>query len=277
MCILFDLLPYLPTFQQMITEQRRFQILHILNKHPHGTALVNDLSDQLQVSGMTIRRDLDWLEQNGFVQRVHGGVVSRVSEIQWASFVERRDEFYREKQAIGALAASLVQDGESILLDAGTTTQQVARALAGRRNLTAITNALPVAEDLARGLKESTILLPGGELRPAELCLVGPAAIQTINQYLPDKLFLSCSGFALEAGITDPDVIEVQVKQAMVQGARQVILVADSRKWNKVTFGRIAPITAIHILISDDGLPAEAVSMLEGAGVRVLTPTRQNH
>lgn len=203
--------------------------------------------------------------------------MSRVSEIQWASFVERRDEFYREKQAIGALAASLVQDGESILLDAGTTTQQVARALAGRRNLTAITNALPVAEDLARGLKESTILLPGGELRPAELCLVGPAAIQTINQYLPDKLFLSCSGFALEAGITDPDVIEVQVKQAMVQGARQVILVADSRKWNKVTFGRIAPITAIHILISDDGLPAEAVSMLEGAGVRVLTPTRQNH
>lgn len=258
----------------MIAEERRLQIIQILKQSEKSLALVTDLASRLNVSGMTIRRDLEWLEAMSLVQRVHGGAILRVGEIHWDSFVDRRDEYYREKQAIGLAAAQLVQPGEKIILDAGTTTLQVARNLGEISKLTVITNALPIAEDLARLLQDGQVILPGGELRFGELCLVGPAAIQSISQYLPDKLFLSCAGFTIREGVTEPDIIEVQVKQAMIRAARQVILVADSSKWSKLTFGLIAPIRAIHTVVSDDNLPAAAIQALEKEGIRVITPGR---
>jgi len=256
----------------MLAEERRARILDILNESENGAVYVTELSQAFGVSTMTIRRDLDWLEEMALVKRVHGGAVAYQGLVFEKPFLERGGEFSQEKQAIGRLAAQLVRDGETIILDAGTTTQQVARHLVDKKDLTVVTNALPVAQELARFLQVSTILL-GGMLKRKELCTVGPMVTQELSPLAVDRFFLSAAGFTVEKGATDPDLRETEVKQAMIRAAREVVLVADSSKWGVVTFAQIAPWSAIHKLVTDDGLPVEAIQGLEAEGVEVITPT----
>ena len=257
----------------MLAEERRFQIVGILTERESGLASVVELSKAFKVSSMTIRRDLDWLEERGLLMRVHGGAMVHAALAGERSFTERGEEFNREKQLVGRVAAQLIRDGEVIILDAGTTTQQVAANLGDKNDLTVVTNALPVAEELSRYPQISTILL-GGILKHRELCTVGPPVTEELSRLSVDKLFLSVAGFTLEKGATDPDLRETEVKQAMIRAARQVILVTDSSKWGVVTFAQVTTLDAIHKIVIDDAIPADAIGALEAEGVEVVTPNR---
>jgi len=257
----------------MLAEERRLRIVHMLNQRDTGIVSVAELAQVFSVSSMTIRRDLDWLEDSELLKRVHGGAVANRSQDDEKPFRERGSDFSAEKQSIGWLAAQLVADGEQIILDAGTTTQQIAQNLSGRKGLTAVTNALPVATELAQSQHCSTIIL-GGILKEHELCVVGPSVAEQLAHLSVDKLFLSATGFSLERGITDPDFMEAAVKQAMIQAARETILVADSSKWNVVTLVQIAALATINRLVTDDGLPEGAIAAIEAEGIEVITPAR---
>jgi len=253
----------------MLKAEREARVLRLLIDADGGVLRVSQLAEALGVSEMTIRRDLESLEQQGLVRRVHGGAMHvSNSTILEKSFIDRGREYNREKAAIGRAAATLVHDGDVVILDAGTTTLQVARHLDARR-LTVVTNALPVATELAGRDGVSAILL-GGNLKGPELCTVGPITTDSLARMAADIVFLSCSGFALERGLTDPDLREAEVKRAMMRAARRIALVADSSKHAAVCFAQIAPLDVLDVLITDSGLPAEARRNIESHGVQVL-------
>jgi DeoR/GlpR family transcriptional regulator of sugar metabolism len=257
----------------MLTQERHSEILRLLHRKERGAITVTELSVALCVSHMTIRRDLKYLEALGLLHRVYGGATTPHSSGEEESFVQRDLWHGDEKEAIGRVAASLIGPGEQIILDAGTTTLQIARRLVCRRDLVVVTSALPVAVELARCPNVHTIVL-GGMLKSREQCTVGSMVTQTLSRISVDRSFLSAAGFSLPRGATDPDMAEVEVKQAIMRSARQAILVADHHKWNRVAFAQIAPLQAFHTLITDDGLPAEAIREIEAVGVQVLTPGR---
>jgi DeoR family fructose operon transcriptional repressor len=253
----------------MLAEQRRLRIAELLSQNPLGIISVEEFSHTLNVSEMTIRRDLNFLEESGLIKRVHGGAVLLQDNSPEKAFSERHDEFSTEKELIGAEAAHLVQNHESVILDAGTTTLQIARNLNCYDDLTVITNALPIAFELNRCQGVQTILL-GGMLKRRELCSVGPTTTQQLSRLSVDQLFLSSSGFSIEAGITDPDFREVEVKEAMIRAAREVILVADSSKWNVRSLVRITSIQSVHRIITDSHLPERALASLKMEGIEVI-------
>ena len=257
----------------MLAQERHSEILRLLHRKERGAITVTELSAELDVTHMTIRRDLKYLEALGLLHRVYGGATIPYSTGEEMPFVQRDLWFGDEKEAIGRVAASLIGPGEQIILDAGTTTLQIARSLACRSDLVVVTSALPVAVELARCQNVHTIVL-GGMLKNREQCTVGSMVGQALSRISVDKTFLSAAGFCLERGATDPDIAEVEVKQAMMRSARRIILVADHNKWNRVAFAQIAPLQAFHTLITDDGLPAEAIREIEAAGIEVITPGR---
>ncbi len=260
----------------MLPEERRHNILRMLRNNSRGSESVAEIADAFGVSRMTVRRDLNWLQSRALVRRVHGGAMVSPLLDDEKPFNERSVELTREKQEIGKAAARLVRQGERIILDAGTTTREVARNFAEIHDLTVITNALPIVQDLARFPRITTIIL-GGLLKHKELCAVGPMVTRELARLSVDKVFLSTAGFDIERGLTDPDLHEAEVKEAMIHAAGQVILVADSSKWHQVSLARIADLDAIDILVSDDNLSRDAIVALEAEGVRVVTLQRLAH
>ena len=271
--------PSLPkdTQERLLAESRRLQIVALLSRAGQGVVSVRELSRLLGVSEMTIRRDLDFLQESQVVKRVHGGAVAYQAEAE-KPFALRLSEFDPQKKSIGWAAAQLVEEGDRIILDAGTTTQQVAIHLGCKKNLTVITNNIAAAIELARCPQIDTILL-GGTLKHQELCTVGPMVKQGLAALSADKLFLSAAGLTIQHGATDPDLREVEVKQAMIAAAREVILVVDSSKWGQSKLARIVPLDQVHIVVSDDALPAQAIHQIESLGresraIQVITPER---
>lgn len=254
----------------MLAEERQNRVLEILNERGNGAVSVKELSAALDTSEMTIRRDLDALYKRGLLKRVHGGAISQ-GAMPEKPFDVRYDEYSAQKETIGILANKLISDGDTIILDAGTTTQQIARNLDETKQLTVITNSLPVAAELSHFLNVTTILL-GGILKQKESCTIGPTVTQDLSRFSVDKLFLTASGFSLEKGATDPDLREVEVKQAMIRAASEIILVADSRKWNVNTLVKITSMGTIDRVISDEGLPPEAIEALRAEGIEVILP-----
>jgi DeoR family transcriptional regulator, fructose operon transcriptional repressor len=256
----------------MPAESRRLLIMDYINRTGNGVVSVADLALMLGVSEMTVRRDLDWLEQRTLLTRVHGGAVAAQYDFE-KPFGDRIKEYNPQKKSIGWAAAQLVKDGDRIILDAGTTTQQIAQHLSTHSNLTVITNNIPISTDLARFPKLTTILL-GGELKHQELCTVGSMVKQGLSILSVDKVFLSASGFSVRSGVTDADMREVEVKQAMMQAANEVILVADSSKFGKAQLVKICSLQAVKKIVTDDVLPVSAIDELEAEGVKVITPDR---
>jgi DeoR/GlpR family transcriptional regulator of sugar metabolism len=254
----------------MLAETRRARIIDILGRSQDGVVSIENLSRQFGVSEMTIRRDLDWLATRAMVTRVRGGAVAHSSRDE-KPFGDRLGDHGPQKTAIAWAAARLVNDGDRIILDAGTTTQQIASALITRPRLTVITNNVAAVAQLSRAPQIDTILL-GGNLKHQELCTVGPLVTQGLAVLSADKLFLSTAGFAVPQGATDPDMAEAEVKRAMISAASEVILVADSSKWGQVQLVKTARLNEISRLVTDDNIPVEAISALQAAGVEVVTP-----
>jgi DeoR family fructose operon transcriptional repressor len=255
----------------MFAEERKQRILSALHQTP--AVRVTELGRALRVSTASIRRDLADLERAGLLKRTHGGAVTPRMGTLEPSLAEKEDQYRTEKAAIAQLAASFVQAGDTIFLDAGSTTRQIAHELRHRRAITVVTNALNIAWELAAS--DLDLVVTGGQLRRGILSHVGPLAEQAIASLHVDKLFLAANGVDIEKGVTTPSPIEAQTKRAMVERATQVILVVDHTKLGRVTFSTICALDRVHHLITDDRLPAAAAHAITTLGVTLhLAPTR---
>ncbi|WP_324667895.1 DeoR/GlpR family DNA-binding transcription regulator [Geochorda subterranea] len=235
-----------------------------------GSVRVAALSRELDVSEVTIRSDLARLEQEGFARRTHGGAVLARGTRFERPFAEQEARFREEKQRIGAAAAALVEDGDTIILDVGTTTTEIARHLPPVSNLVVVTSALNIALELERH-PGVTVVVTGGTLRPMQHSLVNPLATILLAQINADKLFLGCNGVSADKGITNSNLQEAEVKRAMIAAAKRVIVVADSSKIGAVAAAHVAPISVVHQLITDDHADEVELDRLRQKGIEVST------
>lgn len=256
----------------MISEERTTLILKEVEAQ--GSVMVADLAQRLNVSEMTIRRDLVDLEKEGLVRRVHGGAVSARGRSFEPALLARESEKRAEKAAIGKTAANLVADGDSIALDIGTTILQVALNLIGRHNLTVITPSLQIANTLANQ-PDIRLILPGGIVRQGELSLTGDLARRSLETFFVDRLFLAVGAIDSQHGLTEYNWEDALVKQAMIRNAKEVILVADAGKFEKVAFARVASLNAIHKLVTDQAPPPALQEALDKAAVSILLPEKE--
>lgn len=251
----------------MFVEERQRRILERLRQGQGVT--VAELSAEFGVSESTIRRDLRALERSGLLQRTHGGAVPIDGTLAEPTFLEKSAQRMEEKMAIARAAAAMVQDGESLTLDAGTTTLAVARLLRTRRRLTVVTNSLQVAAELsdAPGIE---LVVTGGTVKGNTLALVGPTAERALAEVNVDRVFLGTNGIHVERGLTTPTQAEAAVKRRMIASARQVVVVADHTKLGRVAFATFAPLASVHVLITDRGADPEAVRQLTAQGLQVI-------
>ncbi len=247
---------------------RRSKILEMIEEK--GRLNVQELSAYFKVSEVTIRNDLGQLEQKGLLIRTRGGAIrnQRVGVDSRLSEKARRNR--AEKMCIGKKAAALIRDGETIILDSGTTTFELARNLSAFSELTVITNALNIAIYLA-GLKSIKVIVPGGLLREPSLSLVGPSAGESLRNYYCDKAFLGVDGIDTAYGVTTPNLEEAHLNRAMIRNAREVIVLTDSSKFSKRSFAFIAPVTEIDKIVTDNRIRKEDMELLISAGVDVVT------
>jgi DeoR family transcriptional regulator of aga operon len=251
----------------MLIEERRQHVLSRVRKD--GRVLVSELSDALGISRITIRKDLDNLTRRGLVQRTHGGAIAPQS----ASLLDlplgkKKHRQWREKERIAEAAAKLVHNGQCVLLDSGTTTTAIARALRRFQKLTVITNAVNIVSDLVT--TKFDIILIGGMVRKNALSVVGPLAEEMLREIHADILFLGVDGFDSAIGISTPNVLESRVNRAMVASARRVVAVCDSTKFNRRTLSLIVPPTAVHTVITDSKIRNQDAEVLREAGIEVI-------
>lgn len=255
-----------PGTRHTIPAQRRQEILRAIRG---GATHVAQLAQTFGVSEMTVRRDLDELAREGRIERVRGGAVSVSAEPPFGEMVIER---YEAKDAIGAAAAALVRDGQTVMIDIGTTTLQAARHLHGK-SVTVITSSLAVYEELVPD-EAIELILPGGTVRRNYLSLVGILAESSLRQLKADILFLGTSAVDARFDVWDTTMVEVPIKRALIDAASEVVLLADAEKFSMAGLVRVCEAGAIDRVITDAPLPAEAAEAAERAGVAVTLAGR---
>jgi DeoR family transcriptional regulator, fructose operon transcriptional repressor len=260
LCMMEQLASYSPS-------ERQQAIFLLIQEHGHLS--VSELALRFQVSEMTIRRDLNTLASQGFIHRQHGGATYPVFPPQAdALFFNRLGEAEKEKTAMGNAAASLILPGDTIILDAGTSTLAIAKAIKSIE-IVVITNSIPISSILA-GQEGISVLLTGGEVRDSTCALVGPLARSSLYNFNADKLFLGATGVSLERGLSTSNLLESEIKQTMIQSAKEVILVAHSRKFGEVYYHSFAGWNDIDTLITDNQLPQSIYKELSQLGIHVI-------
>jgi DeoR family transcriptional regulator of aga operon len=253
--------------QLMLVEERRLLILNRLKER--GRVKVGELSAEFGISEVTIRNDLKELDQRGLLKRSHGGAISAPNPILESNLRERLEKFADQKRRIGLAAASMVHDGETIILDSGTTTQEIAKNLRSKSGLQIITNGVNVAMELL-GVRGIQLVVVGGTLRDDSLSLVGHFAESMLEQFSADKLFLGAVACDLHFGICTPNMAEGRVNQAMVRIAREKILVADSSKFLRRSLCRIVMLSEMDKIITDTGLPEHVQQEIRSLGPELI-------
>lgn len=251
----------------MMAEERRTQILQIIRSE--GRARVNDLVNRFNTSAVTIRSDLNELHQRGVVLRSHGGAVLPDRILRESPVNERLKAHAEEKRRIGAMAATLINDGETIILDSGTTTLEIARQLKNKQALQVITNGVNIAAELldARGV---TIFIVGGTVRGESASIIGRSTEDMLEQFSADKLFLSGAGCDPDFGVSGANLEETTVNRAMLRIAREIILVADASKFSMRSMSRIAAFSEIDTVVSDTGLREEIQAKVRSLGCNLM-------
>ncbi|HEY4154680.1 MAG TPA: transcriptional repressor AgaR [Puia sp.] len=249
------------------TVGRRVLILEKLDQEKQVDVI--SLSRELNVSEVTIRNDLSRLEKKNMLIRARGGAI-KVDHVGIDfNLSDKNKQHFKEKQRIGRAAADQIEDGDTIILDSGTTTMEIARNLENKTDLTVITNALNIANQLAE-LKNGNIIIPGGFLRKNSLSLIGSTAEESFRNYFCDKLFLAVDGINSTHGLSTPNVEEAHLNRVMIEISKQVIVVADSSKFFKRSLAFIAPVTEVDVLVTDSGIAPDEKKKLENLGVKVI-------
>jgi len=250
----------------MLGPERQARIVQFVRQR--ASVSVQELSAELGVSLMTIRRDLDILEKKGQIVRIHGGAMAPDSPV--ASREEERGvKNVAEKAAIGAMAASLVEDGQTLFLDAGTTTIELAYRLRGRRGLTVVTNSVRVLTALADSPGVNLIGL-GGSVYGGAWSFVGPLAEAALRRFNAAQAFMGITSVSLAHGLTEVNFFEAAIKSLMIQRAQRVVLLADHSKFEKVSPVSVASLQEVHTVITDERLAPELAASYRAAGVELL-------
>src|SRR5215217_91018 len=249
------------------TPERHRKILSLLLKQ--GRLSIAEIVDQFSISQATARRDLESLASEGKVQRVHGGALAVDQAPPELPILERQDEQSDEKIKVGRAGAELITDNETVFLGSGTTVLEVAKNLRNRKNLTVITNSLPVLNVLA-GIKEITVISLGGMLRDSELSFIGHITEQALIEIHADKVFMGTRGASLEHGFTNDYLQETLTDRAILKSGREVIMVADHTKVNRVATVLLAPLSSIHTFVTDSGVDKKFVQALKQQAIQVL-------
>ncbi len=261
---------------QPLAAQRHAAIVERVQAH--GGVRVRDLVRELGVSDMTIRRDLEVLEEQGLVKKVHGGAAAVQSQAtNEPGFKAKLTQRELEKDAIVRRAAGFVSAGSAIALSAGTTTWRLARQLVAIPDITVVTNSIPVADVLYQtgASLRQTVILTGGMRTPSD-ALVGPFAVSAVKSLNIDQLFLGVHGMSIERGFTTPNFLEAEIDQALVEAARSIVVVADHTKWDTVGLSTICALSDVDALITDNGLEPEARELIaaEVGKLIVVEPTQ---
>lgn len=250
----------------LLNEERRRAILETMQND--GRVLVGDLARQFRISHVTIRKDLEILHVRGLIQRTHGGALpTRGGALEDPTLREKEKLHRKEKLAVAAAAAQLVKEGQVVILDSGTTTTEIARALRHFQTLTIVTNAVNIAAELATSSLE--VILTGGTVRKNSFSLVGPIAEETLRRLSADILFLGVDGFDVHYGLSTPNLQEAKVNRAMVEIAKRTIATCDSSKFGRRSLSLIIEPSAIHHVITDRGIPKADAQTLKRAGVEL--------
>lgn len=238
-----------------------------------GFVRVRELSERFGVSTVTARNDLQSLEERGLAHRVHGGAMPMNAARGERPFEEVATQHAAQKAAIARTAAQLVSNGESILVDVGTTTAALARELIARTDLTdltVITNGIKIALDLEAAYPRFSIVVTGGTLRPKQHSLVDPLAASMLQSLNVDTVFLGCNGIHPETGVTNINLPEAAIKRTMIEAANRCVVLADSTKLGVRTLAQVCDISDIDVVVTDSGADEHHLSSLRSRGVDVI-------
>lgn len=253
-----------------VTEDRRRRAVALITKN--GEAKFAELAEVFGVSEMTVRRDLEILEHKGTVRRVRGGAIPVVSRSHEPPVAERSQYAMAAKRAIGSAAAALLKDGETAILDVGTTTLECARAISGFRTLTVVTASLAVGLELANKPGVRT-LLTGGVIRPGEMSLIGHRAEDSFADLNCDTFFLGVAGVDPTRGLTEYNLDDARVKQAAMRAARRCVVLADQSKIGRVAFATVVPLSRVDVLVTDAPAAHPVLAQVAEAGVEIVFVT----
>jgi len=251
----------------MLANQRRQKIFELLRED--GSAKVVHLAKIFKVTEVTIRQDLEKLEQEGLIIREHGGAFLKNLKDSVHSFIPLNTDNMDKKTEIGRKAAALIENGDSIILDSGSTTTEIAKCILGKKGLTVITNALNIALILGAdpGIE---IMVTGGEFKPPTISLTGQKAADFFENIHVDKLFLATAGISLRSGLTYPSISDITVKKAMIESADVTYLVADSTKIGKNSFASLGALSLINYLITDSNIDPSHLELFRENQVEVI-------
>lgn len=249
------------------TPERQKQILTLLSQQ--GRLSVAEIVTQFSISEATARRDLETLASQGKGQRVHGGIIAGEQAPPESPILERESEQADEKTRIGRAAARLVRNNETIFLGSGTTVLEIARNVRDHKGLTVITNSLPVLNTLA-GLREITVVSLGGMLRESELSFIGHITEQALVEVRADKVFMGTRGVSLEHGLTNDYLQETLTDRAILNSGREIVIVADHTKINRVATALLAPLNRMHTFVTNLEADQKFIRALKKQGISVV-------
>lgn len=254
----------------MLPNQRRDKILELLKED--GSAKVIDLARIFKVTEVTIRQDLEKLEKDGLVIKEHGGAYLKNVEDQVRTFSLGNQENIDKKEVIAAKCLEFIESGDSIILDSGSTTTEIAKKLRGYKNLTVITNALNIA--LILGAEPGIeVIMTGGEFKPPTLSLTGQKAADFFKGINVQKLFLATAGISLKSGLTYPSISDLVVKKAMIDAADTTYLVADSTKIGRSAFASLGALSLIDYIITDAGIEEKHKQVFHDNEIELIIAT----
>jgi DeoR family fructose operon transcriptional repressor len=251
---------------RLIAGERQREIVRLLVDA--GSIRIADLVEAFDVSDETIRRDLAMLEEQGLLTRTHGGAIAEGVRRE-TTFQRRAREFPNEKDAIARAAAELVRDGSTIILDSGTTMRHFATHLRNKRDLVVITNGINNTNELLAN-SSLTLVLTGGVVRRATLGAGGELAVATLKTLRADHTFIATHGFSAQAGLTYPSFEEVAAKRAMIEAGAQVTLLADGSKCGRESMVRVAPLKAVHRIITSNPIPDDEQARIRDLGIELI-------
>ncbi|MGM0548952.1 MAG: DeoR/GlpR family DNA-binding transcription regulator [Bacillota bacterium] len=233
----------------MFAEERRKEIILLLKKEKRAS--VKQLSKKFDVSRATIRRDLSELEKNGFIRRTHGGaILSGTSKLE-PSFKEKEDKLAPEKKEIGKTAAEIIKNGDTIFIDAGTTTRYIIDNLKNKKDLTIVTHALHIINKINEINLDCELVVIGGNFKWSTEAMIGPLAEDSLRKLRVDKSFIGANGFSLDSAATTPDLREAKIKEIALEIAGENFLLFDQSKWEEVYFYKFAKLKQINFIITD--------------------------
>jgi DeoR/GlpR family transcriptional regulator of sugar metabolism len=251
----------------MLQEIRHSKIKEII--YNEKFVEVPRLAKLLDVAEITIRRDLDELAKTGVIKRTHGGAIITEENVVELPYTIKKDAQKDEKERIGIKAIEFISENDTIILDSGTTTLQIAKNLKNKKGLTVMTNGIEILEGL-NGKDEYTIISTGGILRHKSMSLIGPIAERAVREFRANTLFLGIYAIDIETGITSSSHFEASIEKTMMESSKEIIGVVDHSKFGKTDSYLVCPVSSMHKIITDAKTPEKYINNLKEKGVEVI-------